>query len=92
MRFTSRLLLGAAFALPLPAAAQDTPSTPAQTDAIAADPAAPAPADESAGEYDDDDAIVITGARLPGSVVGDIPPEKTYDARDVRATGATNIN
>ena len=27
-----------------------------------------------------------------GSVVGDIPPENTLDARDVRATGATNIN
>ena len=26
------------------------------------------------------------------SVVGDIPPENTLDSRDVRATGATNIN
>ena len=31
-------------------------------------------------------------ARAPrGSVVGDIPPENTLDARDVRATGATSI-
>src|SRR5262249_46357927 len=36
-------------------------------------------------------AIVITGAKPPGSVIGDIPPEKTLDPRDVRATGATNI-
>ena len=40
----------------------------------------------------DEAAIVITGAKPRGSVVGDIPPENTLDARDVRATGATNIN
>jgi len=43
--------------------------------------------------YADDEApIVITGAKARGSVVGDIPPENTLDSRDVRATGATNIN
>ena len=40
----------------------------------------------------DEEDIVITGSRPRGSVVGDIPPEDTLDARDVRATGATNIN
>ena len=40
----------------------------------------------------DEEDIVITGQRPRGSVVGDIPPEDTLDARDVRATGATNIN
>ena len=39
----------------------------------------------------DEEEIVITGARPRGSVVGDIPPENTLDARDVRATGATNV-
>ena len=47
------------------------------------------PADE---EDEGEGAIVITGARAPGSVVGDIPPENTLDSRDVRATGATNIS
>ena len=98
MRFTSQLLAGAAFALPvstpLAAAAQDAPAaaTDAQPQAVAAQPAAQPEAEAATDEYDDEDAIVITGARLPGSVVGDIPPEKTFDARDVRATGATNIN
>ncbi len=41
--------------------------------------------------YDEEEAIVVTGQKPPGSVVGDIPPEKTLDPRDVRATGATNI-
>ncbi|MBV8909112.1 MAG: TonB-dependent receptor plug domain-containing protein [Sphingomonas sp.] len=40
----------------------------------------------------DEEEIVITGAKPRGSVVGDIPPENTLDARDVRATGATSIN
>ena len=52
-------------------------------------------ADRSSGPADrrlgDEEEIVITGAKPRGSVVGDIPPENTLDARDVRATGATNI-
>ena len=43
-------------------------------------------ADEEGGE-----AIVVTGVRR-GSVVGDIPPENVLGPRDVRATGATDIN
>lgn len=57
--------------------------------------ATPAPAEESpdiTGDYGDEDAIVITGAKPRGSVVGDIPPENTLDSRDVRATGATDIS
>ena len=42
-------------------------------------------------ENGDEEEIVVTGQRARGSVVGDIPPEKTLNARDVRATGATNI-
>jgi hypothetical protein len=54
----------------------------------APDPAA-APAAE---EYDDEgEAIVVTGVRR-GTVIGDIPPENTLTSRDVRATGATDIN
>lgn len=47
---------------------------------------------QPADEYGDEEEIVITGAKPRGSVVGDIPPENTLDARDVRATGASNIN
>ena len=78
------LLLGAAFILP--AAAADAQQ--------AGDPAAAAiaqPADAVEDEAEDGE-IVVTGQRARGSVVGDIPPERTFDSRDVRATGATNIN
>lgn len=43
-------------------------------------------------EAEDDEDIVVVGRRPPGSVVGDIPPEDTFDARDVRATGATDVS
>ena len=46
----------------------------------------------AADDEGDEDEIVVTGAKPRGSVIGDIPPENTLDARDVRATGATNIN
>ncbi len=90
------LLAGASLALPLasPAFAQET------------QPAAEQPADQGSapevtngqpapdgGDYEEDgDEIVVTGSRPRGSVIGDIPPENTLNARDVRATGATDIN
>src|SRR6476469_8492215 len=88
-----RLLLSSAALLPLatPAAAQPAQSAPASSQPVAAQPEAPAP--DVTDPYADDEApIVITGAKARGSVVGDIPPENTLDSRDVRATGATNIN
>ena len=79
------LLAGAA---PFPLLAQETsPPQPAEIQAEA--PAQPA-ADEEFVE--DDDAIVVVGQRLPGQVVGDIPPENVLDSRDIRATGATSIS
>jgi hypothetical protein len=48
--------------------------------------------DPITGEEDGEAAIVVTGSRARGSVIGDIPPENTLDSRDVRATGATNIS
>ena len=56
-----------------------------------ADTAASAPVGDEFDE-EEENGIVITGQRARGSVVGDIPPERTLDSRDVRATGATNIN
>ena len=80
------LLAGAA---PVPLLAQETPPTPpAKTQA--AEPLPEGSADEEVVE--DDDAIVVVGQRLPGQVVGDIPPENVLDSRDIRATGATSIS
>jgi hypothetical protein len=95
-------LLGSAAILSLfsPATAQ-TAQPPA--DQSAAEPAATQPAAAAAqqpdtsqaqptDDYGEEDEIVIQGSRPRGSVVGDIPPENTLTSRDVRATGATNIN
>lgn len=50
-----------------------------------------APATEEDIYGEESDAIVVTGIRR-GSVVGDIPPDNVLGGRDVRATGATDIN
>ncbi len=92
MKLRSILLLGTALLLPaLSAARGQQPSSATQT--------APQPgtspatnADQVSDENGDEEEIVVVGARPRGSVVGDIPPESTLDARDVRATGASNIN
>jgi outer membrane receptor for ferrienterochelin and colicin len=79
----------------LASAAALFPTSPAlaQQQAQAPTTATPAPAaTQSADEIPDEEDIVITGQRARGSVVGDIPPEKTLDAREIRATGASNIN
>ena len=91
---TSRhtLLAGAAILVPVasPALAQEPAAPPAASAAPAQ--AAPSAEPPMVDEYgDEEEAIVVTGARPRGSVVGDIPPEDTLDSRDVRATGATNI-
>ena len=81
VRFT--LLLSAVFVFPCPAFAQSQPAPADQPPAAAAQP------DDYEG---DEEEIVVTGQRPRGSVVGDIPPESTLDSRDVRATGATNMD
>ncbi len=84
------MLLGAAVLWPAGASAQTRETPPAAPPAGQA--AAPAAAAQPADEYgDEEEAIVVTGAKPPGSVVGDIPPEKTLTPADVRATGATTI-
>jgi len=72
-----------------PALAQAAESAPS------AEPAAqPAEAveDDVYAEGEEDESIVVVGQRDPRGVVGDIPPEATLDARDIRATGATSID
>jgi iron complex outermembrane recepter protein len=86
-----------ALALSTPAYAQDAPATDAPVAKTAAEAQAPATAAQQAPATEEDiygeegDAIVVTGIRR-GSVVGDIPPENVLGGRDVRATGATDIN
>jgi hypothetical protein len=90
-----RILFSTAALLPLaiPAYAQQAPAQPQAEPPTATTPAPGGNAAEDiTGEYGDEDAIVVTGTRARGSVIGDIPPENTLDARDVRATGATDIN
>ncbi|HEY6662377.1 MAG TPA: TonB-dependent receptor [Sphingomicrobium sp.] len=87
------LLLGAAFLWPAAASAQmqDTqPTTPPPASQPGPAAAEPVPPTDEFG--DEEGAIVITGQKPPGSVVGDIPPEKTLTPADVRATGATSID
>ncbi len=84
------LLAGVSFAA---SAHAQTTQPPADEPAPAA--AAPADVSEAPEDLADDEGgeeIVVTGQRPRGSVIGDIPPENTLDARDVRATGATDIN
>jgi hypothetical protein len=81
------LLAGAAFLFPAAASAQTQPAPPATPPAAGtAAPAAQAPEDVV-----DEEEIVVVGGKPRGSVIGDIPPEQTLDARDIRATGATSI-
>ncbi len=85
-----------ALALSTPAYAQAT-TTDAPVATTAAEAQAPATAAQQAPATEEDiygeegEAIVVTGTRR-GSVVGDIPPENVLGGRDVRATGATDIN
>jgi hypothetical protein len=55
----------------------------------------PAPAKTAEPLADDNEveALVVTaGQRLRGAVLGDIPPEETFNAADVRAFGVSSIN
>src|SRR5438270_2877330 len=93
---TSRSMLLGSAALLFPGAAllAQQPAQPAAATAPAPVPQAPAAPTAAAPVPDDtadEEEIVVTGQRARGSVVGDIPPENTLDARDVRATGATSI-
>ncbi len=89
------LLAGASFAFLFvtPAWGQQPPPADQTEEGQAAAEAAPPLEEEPLDEFGDDgEPIVVTGSRPRGSVVGDIPPENTLDARDVRATGASDIN
>ncbi|MBV8907810.1 MAG: hypothetical protein JOZ20_02300, partial [Sphingomonas sp.] len=92
MKYCSMLLSSAALLFPASpllgqqaaAPADATAAAPRQTTPVT--PSA-APSAQPTDDTGDEEEIVITGAKPGGSVVGDIPPENTLDARDVRATG-----
>jgi hypothetical protein len=94
MRTTIRtaLLTGVSCLLPIasPAQAQQPQQAPAPTDTT--QPSAGGAAAQAGEDIPEEQDIVVVGQKPRGSVIGDIPPENTLDARDVRATGATNIN
>ena len=90
------LFAGASLALPFAAPAFGQETQPASEQAVEQGAAPDVTTEQAAPdgyEYEEDaDEIVVTGSRPRGSVIGDIPPENTLNARDVRATGATDIN
>lgn len=74
-----------AVSAPAMAAAQQAPSAPAS----------PAPAAQAAEEDEAADAeeIVVTGSRkLPGSVIGDIPPDQSLGQAEIRSYGVSSIS
>ena len=86
-RFLAPLL--ASVAVPAFAQGAEVPAPPAE-------PAAEQSADPIDDMYADDEAVdesvTVVAGPPRGSVAGDIPPENTLDARDIRATGATSIS
>ncbi|RXD02393.1 TonB-dependent receptor [Sphingomonas sp. UV9] len=74
-----------AVSAPAMAAAQQAPSTPGSTI-----PAAQAAEEDEAADAEE---IVVTGSRkLPGSVIGDIPPDQTLGQAEIRSYGVSSIS
>jgi hypothetical protein len=73
-----------AVSMPAMAAAQQAPSRPA------AAPAAQAPEQDEGAESEE---IVVTGSRkLPGAVIGDIPPDQTLGQAEIRSYGVSTVS
>jgi len=71
--------------------AQTAPVPPPSAQRATQKPVAAVPA-VPAASADDDEEIVVRGQKPRGSVTGDIPPEQTLNAADVRAYGVNNIS
>jgi iron complex outermembrane receptor protein len=103
--FAAILLGGTAFAPLLaqetsPPPATGTPPTPAEPAAAAPAPETPAPETAAPDEAAPDDVlpddpaepeIVVTGQRVRGAVLSDIPPENQLDRREIRGLGVSNV-
>ncbi|WP_380783070.1 TonB-dependent receptor [Sphingomonas sp. R86520] len=82
-----KLSLVLAASMPAMAVAQQAPSKPA---APVAHPVAQASEQDEAA---DSEEIVVTGSRkLPGSVIGDIPPDQTLGQAEIRSYGVSSIS
>ncbi|MGZ8361062.1 MAG: TonB-dependent receptor, partial [Allosphingosinicella sp.] len=95
MRILSLSLLLLSASWPALAQVEGTPPPPPEP-SEAADPAGSAEAEDAMPDPDEEEyeqEIVVAGVRQPprGSVIGDIEPEVTLDARDIRAYGASNL-
>ncbi len=93
-----KLLHSSALALSLvlfasgPVRAQSTPAPAAKTvpkpvAKPAVKPKTPAPTDED----DEPQEVVVTGKKLPGSVIGDIKPEETFTPAQIQSFGVSTI-
>jgi iron complex outermembrane receptor protein len=74
---------------PARAPADPAPTVDAQAEAAAQQPVDPEIPVEDEEVYEED--IVVVGRPERGRVIGDIPPEVTLDARDIRAYGTGSI-
>jgi len=87
-------LMVAAGVMPVAAMAQQAPGTPAT--AQDATPATTAGTTDSGGgtaeDAGGDEEITVTGTRQAGSVVGDIPPDQTLNAADIRSYGVSSVS
>lgn len=92
MNMKPLLFAGSAIFLIPPAANAQDAGQPVSTQVQDEQPAGGGASDALPEEEEDSQPIVVTGSKLPGSVIGDIPPENTLTSRDVQATGATTIN
>ncbi|HEX8419065.1 MAG TPA: TonB-dependent receptor, partial [Sphingomonas sp.] len=78
---------------PAPAPAPAPASTPAEPATTAPATAGAPVAQEPEGEVSDEPDIIVTGQRnLPGSVVGDIPPDQQLGPADIRSYGVSSVS
>ena len=91
LRPRAALLVGA-LVFPVGAHAQQAQPSDQPVTNQAATPNTDEPGTQAGDEEGDEEEIVVTGQRARGSVIGDIPPEKSLSSRDIRATGATSIS
>ncbi|KQT35187.1 TonB-dependent receptor [Sphingomonas sp. Leaf412] len=82
MRALGFLLLASAAT---PASAQETTTTPAPATQAPAEAAEPVEGEEEAAD------LVVTGARQPGAVAGDITPELQLSPADIRSYGVGSV-
>lgn len=76
-----------AVSVPAMASAQQAPTPPAAPTAQVSE------AEEPIGGDVEGEEIVVTGSRkLPGSVVGDIPPDQTLGQAEIRSYGVSSIS